>query len=158
DGSDTKERKEMKVIWLAILYGMSIFSLADMLGVTKKEAERFQKELFESMPKLNAWIERTKAFAQRTGYVWLDGKKRKRWLTEATQKKIDIPYGKYNDPKYEEQSAYNSAVNRALRQAPNAVVQGSSGIQTKATMIALDKLCRSKDGWSLWSTIHDEIL
>lgn len=158
DGSDTKERKEMKVIWLATLYGMSIFSLADMLGVTKKEAERFQKELFESMPKLNAWIERTKAFAQRTGYVWMDGKKRKRRLPEATQKKYDIPYGKYNDPKYEKQRAHNSAVNRALRQAPNAVVQGSSGIQTKATMIALDKLCRSKDGWSLWSTIHDEIL
>src|SRR5699024_8462748 len=101
DGSDTKERKDEKIIWIGTVYGMSIFSLEDMLDVTKKEAERFQKELFESMPKLNAWIERTKAFAQRTGYVWMDGKKRKRRLPEATQKKYDIPYGKYNDPKYE---------------------------------------------------------
>src|SRR5699024_11784406 len=52
DGSDTKERKEMKVVWLATLYGMSIYSLADMLGVSKEEAERFQEELFDSMPKL----------------------------------------------------------------------------------------------------------
>src|SRR5699024_10328468 len=50
DGSDTKERKEMKVVWLATLYGMSNFSLAEMLGVSKKEADKLQTDLFESMP------------------------------------------------------------------------------------------------------------
>src|SRR5699024_9514010 len=158
DGSDTKERKEMKVVWLATLYGMSNFSLAEMLGVSKKEADKLQTDLFESMPKLNAWLEQTKEFAQRSGYVWMDRQQRKRRLPEATERRYDIPYGKYNDPDYEKQRMHNSAINRALRQAPNAVVQGSSAIQTKVTMLALDELCRSRDGWSLWATVHDEVL
>lgn len=158
DGSDTKERKEMKVVWLATLYGMSNISLAEMLGVPKKEADRLQTDLFNSMPKLQKWIDDTKAFVQRHGYVWMDGKKRKRRLPEAKQQKYEIPYGKYYDDKYEKHRLHNSAISRSLRQAPNAVVQGSSGIQTKVTLIAMDELCRSKDGWSLYSTIHDEIL
>ena len=158
DGSDTKERKQMKVVWLATLYGMSNMSLAEMLGVPKKEADRLQTDLFNSMPKLQKWIDDTKAFVQRHGFVWMDGKKRKRRLPEAKQKKYDIPYGRYYDDEYEKQRIHNSSISRALRQAPNAVVQGSSGIQTKATLIAMDDLCRSKDGWNLFSTIHDEIL
>lgn len=158
DGSDTKERKEMKVVWLATLYGMSNFSLAEMLGVSKKEADKLQTDLFESMPKLSAWIERTKTFAQRYGYVWMDKKQRKRRLPEATNMKYDIPYGKYNEPEYEKERLHNSSVNRALRQAPNAVVQGSSAIQTKVTILALSELCRSRNGWNLWATVHDEVL
>lgn len=158
DGSDTPERKAMKVVWLATLYGMSNFSLAEMLGVSKKEADKLQTDLFESMPKLNAWLEQTKAFAQRSGYVWMDRQQRKRRLPEATERRYDIPYGKYNDPAYEKQRMHNSSINRALRQAPNAIVQGSSAIQTKVTMLALDELCRSRDGWSLWSQVHDECL
>ena len=158
DGSDTKERKEMKVVWLATLYGMSNFSLAEMLGVSKEEADALQTELFNSMPKLKQWIEETKEFAQRTGYVWMDKKQRKRRLPEATKQREYIPYGKYNDPEYEEQKKINSGISRALRQAPNAVVQGSSAIQTKVTMLALQELCNSRDGWNLWSQIHDECL
>jgi DNA polymerase-1 len=46
---------------------------------------------------------------------------------------------------------------RALRQGPNAVVQGTSAIQTKATLVALHNLCKRK-GWRLWATVHDEAL
>lgn len=157
DGSDTPQRKSMKVVWLATLYGMSNFSLAEMLGVPKKEADKLQNDLFESMPKLNAWIERTKEFARRNGYIWMDGKQRKRRLPEATARKYDIPYGKYNDPKFEQQRIHNSSISRALRQAPNAVVQGSSGIQTKATLIAAQKVCSEREGWSIANAIHDSI-
>lgn len=158
DGSDTKERKEMKVVWLATLYGMSNFSLAEMLGITKVEADALQTELFNSMPKLKAWLDNVKEFAQQTGYVWMDRKQRKRRLPEARQQKEYIPYGKYNDSKFEEQRLKNSAINRSLRQSANAVVQGSSAIQTKVTMLALQELCHNREGWSLWSQIHDECL
>ena len=157
DGSDTKERKEMKVVWLATLYGMSNFSLAEMLGVSKKEADKLQKELFESMPKLSAWIEQTKTYAQRNGYVWIDKKQRKRRLPEATQRRYDIPYGKYDDPAYEKQRLHNSAINRSLRQAANAVVQGSSAIQTKLTMIKAHEVCQQREGWAISNIIHDAI-
>lgn len=158
DGSDTKERKQMKVVWLATLYGMSSISLAEMLGTDKKSAEKLQKDLFESMPKLQQWLDNTKKFATKTGYVWLDKKQRKRRIPEAKLSKYEIPFGKYFDVEYKEEREHNSKVNRALRQAPNAVVQGSSAIQTKVTMIKLHEVCKKHEGWKLWCTVHDEIL
>lgn len=157
DGSDTPERKAMKVVWLATLYGMSNFSLAEMLNVSKQEADKLQKDLFESMPKLNAWIERTKDYAHRTGYVWMDKQQRKRRLPEATERRFDIPYGKYNEPEFEGQRKHNSSISRALRQAPNAVVQGSSAIQTKATLIKAHEVCQQREGWAISNVIHDAI-
>ncbi|WP_096436551.1 DNA polymerase [Alteribacter populi] len=159
DGSDTKERKQMKVVWLATLYGMSDFALGDMLGIAKKDATAFKDEVFGSMPKLNAWLESNKTFVQKNGFVWADKKYRKRRLKDAQLKREFIPYGKYNDPKFEPQRLNNSRINRALRQATNARVQGTSSIQTKVTMIEADRMCHEKgNGWHLWGTVHDEIL
>ena len=148
----------MKVVWLATLYGMSIFSLADMLGVTKQEAEKFQEELFNSMPKLKQWIDDTKNFATTHGYVEMDKGQRRRRLPEAKQKRYSIPYGQYYAPHNEAKRIHNSNINRALRQAPNAVVQGSSSIQTKTTMIEMYKMCMRKKGWRMWATVHDELI
>ncbi|MDH5159862.1 DNA polymerase [Heyndrickxia oleronia] len=146
DGSDTKERKQMKVVWLATLYGMSKYSLAEMLGVDVKAAVQFQSDLFESMPNLNAWIEGNKKFVERNGFVWTDKEARKRRLPDA---KIKLKgWGDQNFGKK----------NRALRQATNARVQGSSSIQTKVTMIRAHEYCAKKPGWSLWSTVHDELI
>lgn len=158
DGTDTVERKQMKVVWLATLYGMSPVSLAEMLGVKKQEAIKLQDDLFESMPKLQSWIDETKAFAQKNGFVWLDKRQRKRRLPEAKMRKCGIPYGKYNDSTYEKERIHNSKISKSLRQAPNACVQGASAIQTKVTMLELSKLCQRYDGWSLWCTVHDEVL
>nr|MDF9458024.1 DNA polymerase [Bacillus pumilus] len=49
-------------------------------------------------------------------------------------------------------------MNRALRQATNARVQGSSSIQTKVTMIKAHEYCENKPGWKLWSSVHDELI
>jgi DNA polymerase I len=146
DGSDTKERKQMKVVWLATLYGMSKYSLAEMLGVPVKEAVQFQSDLFESMPKLNAWIEGNKKFVERNGFVWTDKEARKRRLSDAKLKLKG-----WGDPNF-------SKKNRALRQATNARVQGSSSIQTKVTMLRAHEYCANKPGWSLWSSVHDELI
>ncbi|MED3649985.1 DNA polymerase [Heyndrickxia sporothermodurans] len=146
DGSDTKERKQMKVVWLATLYGMSKYSLAEMLGVDVKAAVQFQSDLFESMPNLNAWIEGNKKFVERNGFVWTDKEARKRRLPDA---KIKLKgWGDQNFGKK----------NRALRQATNARVQGSSSIQTKVTMIRAHEYCAKKPGWSLWCSVHDELI
>lgn len=158
DGSDTKERKKMKVAWLATLYGMSDYSLADMLGVGKKEATEFKEELFGSMPKLSAWLKENEEFVRKNGYVWADLNARKRRLPDAKLPRKNIPYGKWNDPKYDDARKHNSRINRALRQATNARVQGSSSIQTKVTMIKAHEYCANKPGWALWSTVHDELI
>ncbi|MBM7600470.1 DNA polymerase-1 [Virgibacillus halotolerans] len=158
DGSDTDERKQMKVVWLATLYGMSDFSLANTLGVDKKEATEFKEELFGSMPKLNAWLEANKATVQKQGFVWADHGYRKRRLPEATWRRKNIPYGQYFNDKYKKERIHNAKIGTAFRQAANARVQGSSSIQTKVTMIRAHEYCANKPGWALWGSIHDEIL
>ena len=79
-------------------------------------------------------------------------------MPDAKLKRKQIPYGKWNDPKFEEERKHNSKINRALRQATNARVQGSSSIQTKVTMIKAAEYCAKKEGWKLWGTCHDELL
>lgn len=158
DGSDTPERKQFKVIWLALLYGMSDFSLGKMLGVTKEEAKEFRDGIFGTMPKLGAWLEGNKKFASRNGYVWADLKARKRRLPDAKLKRKKIPWGKYDDPAYEEERLHNAKIGRAERQGTNARVQGSSSIQTKVTMIRAHEECEKREGWSLWATVHDELI
>ncbi|KLK98056.1 DNA polymerase I [Bacillus pumilus] len=158
DGSDTKERKQMKVVWLATLYGMSDYSLADMLGTSKKDATAFKEELFGSMPKLSSWLKENENFVREYGFVWADLKARKRRLPDAKLPRKNIPFGKWNDPKYDAARKHNSSINRALRQATNARVQGSSSIQTKVTMIKAHEYCGNKPGWKLWSSVHDELI
>src|SRR5699024_7993609 len=45
---------------------------------------------------------------------------------------------------------------RAMRQATNAIIQGSAAIHTKLTLLEVQKLCRRK-GWTLAFSVHDEI-
>jgi DNA polymerase I len=158
DGSDTKERKQMKVVWLATLYGMSDYSLGEMLGTDKKSATAFKEEIFGAMPKLSAWLDSNKEFARKHGYVWADKKARKRRLPDAKLKRKKIPFGKWKDPKFEEQRKHNGKIGRAERQGTNARVQGSSSIQTKVTMIKAHEECEKREGWSLWGSIHDELI
>lgn len=157
DGSDTAWRKKMKVAWLAALYGASDFTLGEWMGVTKDEAKEFMAKLWESLPVLGAWIKESQTFAERNGYVWMDHKKRKRRLPDAKLKRKQIPYGKYFDPKYEEQRKHNGKIGAAIRQAVNSRVQGSSSIQMKTTMIRAHEECKKREGWRLYNTIYDEL-
>lgn len=140
-GDGTIERKAMKVIVLAVMYGMGPGALASSLDISDKEAKAFMADFFEKMPNVKRWIDETQEYARKNGYVWMDGEKRKRRLPDA--KKAG--------------RGYHPEAARAMRQAPNAVIQGTSAIQTKATIIALHELCKRKE-WRLWATVHDEML
>lgn len=146
DGSDTKERKMMKVAWLAALYGTSKYTMAEQLGTTPDEAAKFMTELFDSLPVLRDWIADNEKFAAKHGFVWMDKQQRKRRLPDATIK------ANWND-----RETFRKK-NRAMRQATNARVQGSSSIQTKVTMIEADKYCKTREDWRMWGSVHDELL
>lgn len=158
DGSDTAWRKKMKVAWLAWLYGAAGKLLAEWLGTTKDEAERFMSELKASLPVLSEWLEGNTDFVRKNGYVWCDKKQRKRRLPAAKWRKKNIPWGKYWDDAYKPQRMHNAEISKAERQATNARVQGSSSIQTKKTMLVADRECKKRDGWALWGTVHDELI
>ena len=140
DGSDTQVRKEMKIVLLQSLYGASKYGISESLGITPDEAEKFRKNFFKKYRKIDEFIKRTQYHANKHGFVWIGDKQRKRRLPDARGNVRQY------DPKR----------NRAMRQGPNARIQGLAAIQTKVTMIELDKLCERK-GWSMYFTVHDEI-
>lgn len=136
-GDGSFYRKATKTIVLAILYGTSPKTVGQQLGITVPEAEKIIKDFFAKYPKVSKWIEGNKEQARKHGYVeMMFGRKRR------------LPQAKSRD-KWERL--------RAERQATNAIIQGSASIQTKLTIIALQKLCRRK-GWKLLATVHDEVL
>lgn len=157
DGSDTEERKQMKVVLLSSMYGASKYGLSDSLGISVDEAEEFRLSFFDKYRKIDAFIKESQEFARRNGFVWIGDKARKRRLPEARKKETFIPYGKWNDPQYEKAKANNSAIRRSMRQGPNARIQGLAAIQTKMTMVALDEFL-TKRGWEWFAPIHDEIV
>lgn len=140
-GDGTPERKAMKVVVLAVMYGMGPGALADMLDIPIDEAKRFMADFFAKMPRIQAWINETQAFTKKHGYVWMDGEQRKRRLPEAKRRT----------------KGYDPEVSRALRQGPNAQIQGTSAIQGKVTLINLHEFCKRK-GWQLFCVVHDETL
>ena len=142
DDSDTPERKTMKVVMLAVMYGMGPGALATSLKISMDEAKQFLKDFFETYPAIKQWIDRTQTYAKKNGFVWIGEGKRKRRLPDAKRKT---------------RGQYVPEVSRALRQGPNAEIQGESAIQTKTTLIRLHAVCK-RMGWKLWATVHDEIL
>ena len=157
DGSDTPERSQMKVVLLSSMYGATKFGLSKTLGISVDEAEEFRQTFFDTYKNIGAFIDKAQAFAKRNGFVWIGDKARKRRLPDARKRPKRIPYGKYWDDEYEDARKHNSAINQAMRQAPNAMVQGLAAIQTKVTMIELDKLVKAR-GWQWFAPIHDEIV
>lgn len=134
-GDGSKWRKMMKVGILAVMYGVGPKTLADQLSITEAEAKAFVGDFYKAYPRVKDWIDGNEAFAKKHGYVEMF-MGRKRRLPEAKSRDRGLQF-------------------RALRQATNAIIQGSAAIQTKLTMIELQKLCRRK-GWQMAWTCHDE--
>jgi DNA polymerase-1 len=142
DGSDTKERKQFKMVILAIMYGMTEKSLAETLGINELEAKTLIDGFYKGSPQVAKWIEFNKQTARMEGYVeTLFGRKRR------------LPDAKSSD---------KWARMRAERQTTNARIQGSASEQTKLVMIkAYEKfkeLRKQGREFDLLATIHDEVL
>lgn len=135
-GDGSKYRKMMKTGILAVMYGTGTKTLAGQLGISEAEAESFIENFYVKYPKVKAWIDGNVQFARKHGYVEMLGGRKRR-----------LPDIKSKD-RWERL--------RNERQCTNAIVQGSAAIQTKLTMIALQKLCRKK-GWTMAFSVHDEI-
>jgi DNA polymerase I len=143
DGSDTKIRKEFKVVVLAIMYGMGGKSLGESLGISTSQATAMINTFYEKFPKVAQFVKQNTIEACRQGYVEMkiNGVSRKRRL----------PFFRGKNPA----RAYDTY-------STNAKIQGTSAIQTKLCMIEGHKLCKelSTDtrNFSLLACVHDELL
>jgi DNA polymerase-1 len=146
-GNDTEPRRKSKVVVLGLLYGMATPTLAQNLGIEVKEAEQIVEDFFANFTKVKEWMDKNVEHCKKNGFVeMMFGRKRR------------LP-----DMKLESNRDNFWIIARAERQAKaNAVIQGSSAIQTKLVMVAIDAYCTKKRSegrnFGLLATIHDELL
>jgi len=143
DGSDTKIRKEFKVVVLAIMYGMGAKSLGDSLGITRYQAQNMINTFYDKFPKVAQFVKNNTEEACRQGYVEMK-------IGDLVRKRR-LPFFRGQNPL----KAYDTY-------STNAKIQGTSAIQTKKCMIEGDKLCKqlSTPGrtFGLLACVHDELL
>ncbi|MDR7439257.1 MAG: DNA polymerase I, partial [Armatimonadota bacterium] len=134
-----EHRRVAKVINYGIVYGISPYGLAQRIGCTAEEAERYIQRYFDTFPGVKAYLERTVAEARRKGYVTtLLG--RRRYLPDL-------------------HSRNRSVREAAERAAWNTPIQGSQADLIKLAMIRIHRevLPRFPNGRMLLQ-VHDELV
>jgi len=139
DQIDATLRRKAKAINFGIIYGMSPFGLSQQLGIPQGEAAAHIKTYFETYPGIQNYIEQTKNFARRYGYVkTLWGRK---CYTPGIQD-------------------HNPAIRQfAERQAINAPLQGSNADIIKRAMIHIPPLLQNfNSNTRMLLQVHDELI
>ena len=133
-----EERSKAKVANFGIIYGISVFGLAERMNVDRREAKELIENYFDTYKGVSDYIERCKEEAKRNGYVETIFK-RKRYLPDI--------------------NSHNAVVRGyAERNAVNAPIQGSAADIIKVAMVNIYKRMKTE---KLKSTmilqVHDEL-
>ncbi|MBR5542639.1 MAG: DNA polymerase I [Oscillospiraceae bacterium] len=132
-------RRVSKAVNFGIVYGISEFSLADDIGVSRAEAKRYMEAYFAHFSGVQAYMKEIVECARRDGYVTtMFG--RRRYIPEISSKNFNIrSFGE--------------------RVALNAPIQGSAADIIKIAMIRVAKRLR-ESGLSarLVLQVHDELI
>ena len=138
-GMPAEVRRRAKAINFGIIYGISAFGLANQLGIPREEAGAYIRKYFERFPGIRDYMEETKAFCRKHGYV----------LTLFGRK-----------CHYPEIAASNASV-RAFneRAAVNARLQGSAADIIRRAMIRIEPaLAHAKLSAQMLLQVHDELV
>ena len=132
------ERRKAKVANFGIIYGISVFGLAERMNVDRREAKELIENYFATYKGVNDYIEECKQKAKANGYVETIFH-RKRYLPDI--------------------NSHNAVVRGyAERNAVNAPIQGSAADIIKVAMINIYRRLKEK---KLQSTmilqVHDEL-
>jgi len=137
--SKDEQRRRSKMVNYALLYGKTAFTLAQDIGISRKEADAFIKAYFDRYPKVRGFIDASIEEARKTGMV--------RTMMDRLRRLPDI------------QSKNVPARLESERQAVNTRVQGSAADLIKKAMVDLDRAIRDEGlKTRLISQIHDELL
>ena len=133
------QRSSAKAVNFGIVYGISSFGLGQDLNITRKEAERYIANYFETYPKVKIYLDRLVTDAKELGYsTTLFG--RRRPIPELTSSNFM-------------QRSFGERV------AMNSPIQGTAADIIKIAMIRVnERLKRENFRSSLILQIHDELL
>jgi DNA polymerase-1 len=132
-------RRRAKAINFGIIYGISAFGLANQLAIPREEAGAYIKKYFERFPGIRDYMEETKAFAKKNGYV----------LT-LFGRKCHYPDIAASNPSLR---AFNE------RAAINARLQGSAADIIRRAMVRIEPaLHQAKLNARMLLQVHDELI
>ena len=132
-------RRRAKAINFGIIYGISAFGLANQLNIEREEAGAYIRKYFERFPGIRDYIEETKAFAKKYGFV-------------------ETLFGRKCH--YPDIGASNASI-RAFneRAAINARLQGTAADIIRRAMIRMDgALTKKKLNAQMLLQVHDELV
>jgi DNA polymerase-1 len=132
-------RRRAKAINFGIIYGISAFGLANQLGIAREEAGAYIKKYFERFPGIRDYMDDTKAFAKKHGYV-----------TTLFGRKCHYPDIAASNPSIR---AFNE------RAAINARLQGTAADIIRRAMIRMDSaVAKKKLAAQMLLQVHDELV
>ena len=133
-------RRKAKAINFGIIYGISQYGLAKQINVSNHEADKFLKAYFSRFPEIEIYMENTKKFCRKSGYV-------------------NNIFGRRSYFKGINDKNFNVR-NFQERAAINAPIQGSASEIMRLAMIRLDKKFESlnKNKSKILLQIHDELI
>jgi DNA polymerase I len=132
-------RRRAKAINFGIIYGISAFGLANQLGIAREEASAYIKKYFERFPGIRAYMDETKEFCRKHGYV-----------TTLFGRKCHYPEIKASNASHR---AFNE------RAAINARLQGSAADIIRRAMTRVeDALAAKKLSAQMLLQVHDELI
>jgi DNA polymerase-1 len=136
---DPNTRRRAKAINFGIVYGISAFGLAAQLGIERGEAAAYIEAYFERYPGIRAYMERTKDFAKRNGFV-----------VTPFGRRIHIAGFTSGQP---------GMRGFAERQSINAPLQGGAADIIKRAMIRIPEVLAKKNlRAKMLLQVHDELL
>ena len=139
EGMDPMIRRRAKAINFGIIYGISGFGLAAQLGIPQSEAAAYIEAYFKRYPGIRDFMEETKKFCRRHGYV-----------TTLFGRRCFIPG--INDKNV-------SRRNAAERAAINAPLQGAAADIIKRAMLRVPGALAQNDlPARMLLQVHDELL
>ena len=133
-----EERSKAKVANFGIIYGISVFGLAERMNVDRREAKQLIDNYFETYSGVRDYIERCKEEAKKNGYVETIFN-RKRFLPDI--------------------NSHNAVVRGyAERNAVNAPIQGSAADIIKVAMVNIYHTMKAnKMRSTMILQVHDEL-
>ena len=137
---DQDQRRKAKAINFGIIYGISQYGLAKQINVSNYEAEKFLNSYFLKFPEIKIYMEQTKKFCRKNGYVNnIFGRK---------SHFISINDKNFNIRNFQERAAIN------------APIQGSASEIMRLAMIRLSKKFREEKykKTKMLLQIHDELI
>jgi DNA polymerase-1 len=139
DDVDSNQRRAAKAINFGLIYGMSAFGLAKLLGIGRYEAQEYVDLYFERYPGVKAYMDSTREKAHDQGYV-----------ETVFGRRLYLP---------EINSRNGQRRQYAERTAINAPMQGTAADIIKRAMIDVDQaLTAKKLDARVVMQVHDELV